>query len=576
MTPSHARLEPFYRELQNISSGFESVDKKRDELKEMIYAFEQKTQNIKVDKDFISKNEELGNEIEAVLEKQKEVIADWVMNFNEMLQREEFRSELKEHFIVIIFGKVKAGKSSLGNFIARNNTLEQKAAFFRYDEAGKREEIKKLEEIDEDSFETNNLECTVSIQGFKLNGLAWIDTPGLGSMTPQNGKLAQEYIEAADYIIYPTSSSHPLQRDEIEQLKELINQNKKITVCITKSDTTERRKKEGGGFVRDANGEIAKFIINKTSQNRESQESYVKNEIKEIAQNQTALKLAELFSISALTAQIGLDKNNEELFLDSNIPLFYDSITDVIKHAKEIKKSVPYENLISFIENSLLGKNSAELGINVLKNHIDNLGKTIADTKRKFELLKQNANSDISMEIEMVVEEFSGKIDKHNAAAIFKEIDEILSENISKKVEESILEILKDFTFSLNEMEKNKKSGDAFEIKDIIRTVTTRYETSSVLRKIASSFGLVERTYETLREDVNFGDNKHKVILDFKQNRQELFASLANKNYDFIVNDFLTPLDNLFNQMKQNIVELESNLVGLTLELNKIKMEKTK
>ena len=34
--------------------------------------------------------------------------------------------------------------------------------------------------------------------------MAWIDTPGLGSMVEENGELAKEYIQSADYNIYPT------------------------------------------------------------------------------------------------------------------------------------------------------------------------------------------------------------------------------------------------------------------------------------------------------------------------------------------------------------------------------------
>ncbi len=80
--------------------------------------------------------------------------------------------------------------------------------------------------------------------------MAWIDTPGLGSMTLENGKLAKEYIQSADYIIYPTSSDSPLQRDEVEELKRLFEQNKKVTICITKSDKFERKKDKSGKYIR--------------------------------------------------------------------------------------------------------------------------------------------------------------------------------------------------------------------------------------------------------------------------------------------------------------------------------------
>ena len=179
------------------------------------------------------------------------------------------------YYIVIIFGKVKAGKSSLGNFIAHNRLASQDINFFKYDKAGNEEAIKKLEEIDENSegFATANMECTVEIQGFKLSGMAWVDTPGLGSMVEENGDLAKEYIQSADYVIYPTNSSSPLQQDEKEQLRELFEQNKKVTICITKSDDTEED---------EVDGELVKVLMNKTKENRAKQEEWVKSDMGKI------------------------------------------------------------------------------------------------------------------------------------------------------------------------------------------------------------------------------------------------------------------------------------------------------
>ena len=53
----------------------------------------------------------------------------------------------------------------MGNFIAQNRPKNEKVGFFKYDKAGQEQTIQKLEEIDDDSFDTNNLECTVEIQG---------------------------------------------------------------------------------------------------------------------------------------------------------------------------------------------------------------------------------------------------------------------------------------------------------------------------------------------------------------------------------------------------------------------------
>ncbi len=231
-----SKLEDYYTALNSISLTTSNVDTKRDELKKIVDGFYRYTLGISVDKKVLQQNKELSSLLTSTVQSVKKATSLWVDSFHIMLEKEKFRSDLENYFIVIIFGKVKAGKSSLGNFIAKNKPQTQNINFFKYDEAGKEEAIKTLQEIDDDGFATANLECTIEIQGFKLSSMAWIDTPGLGSMVEENGALAKEYIQSADYIIYPTNSSSPLQQDEKAQLKELFEQNKKVTICITKSN----------------------------------------------------------------------------------------------------------------------------------------------------------------------------------------------------------------------------------------------------------------------------------------------------------------------------------------------------
>lgn len=197
----------FYSGLNKITPINQNLDEERDKLFSIIKKFNDKIQDITLDNNIKEKNKDLGEILEQTLIKLKKSSNIWVDEFEKILQQEKFRNELENNFIVIVFGKVKAGKSSLGNFIAKNNTTNDKATFFIYDEAGNTQDVKELKEIEgEDEFATDNLECTKSIQGFKLNGLAWIDTPGLGSMVKANGDLAKTYINSADYIIFPANS----------------------------------------------------------------------------------------------------------------------------------------------------------------------------------------------------------------------------------------------------------------------------------------------------------------------------------------------------------------------------------
>ena len=176
---SNEIMYKFYNELDRIEVINSSLDNKRQILNGFVDELKKDLSNITLDDDLRKTNEELSKMFDEIVSLSKDSIEDWEDKFKQMLAQEKFRSDLANHFIVMIFGRVKAGKSYLGNFIAKHRLEEQKVEFFRYDEAGKKEKTNKLEELDEEEFKTNNLECTSSIQGFKLSGLAWIDTPGL-------------------------------------------------------------------------------------------------------------------------------------------------------------------------------------------------------------------------------------------------------------------------------------------------------------------------------------------------------------------------------------------------------------
>lgn len=524
----------------------------------------------------------------------------WINNFQQMLEKEKFRSDLENYFIIIIFGKVKAGKSSLGNFIAKNCTTEDKAEFFKYDEAGKKESIKQLEEINENEFATNNLECTVEIQGFKLGGMAWIDTPGLGSMVKENGELAKEYIQSADYIIYPTSSDSPLQQDEISQLKELFEQNKKVTICITKSDEVEEEECECGSEdgCEKCNQGIIEILHNKSSDRREAQEKYVKDEIKVLTTN-SKLILGDVFSISTHTAKKALDTQNEDMFIESHIPMFYNLMTDVVKEkSTKLKQSVPTDGLKSFIENNILGLNSQQnSSIKEIKNSINELEHTIQDISLTFKTLQDNIESDLINEIESIVSKYEIEIDKSNAKEMFQKINDEIYKISIKIIENSVKEVFKDFDTSFNSLTKTMNFDD-FTIEDQFSKIT--YSTKSrnkaigatILGAIATiGIGIAtggaslavqagasivggatagylggkvgEVTGSDADELIRVGDNKEEILQKFKADSVLVYKNLAKDVYMQIDKDFFAPLERVLNTLNEDLTQLENNVQNL-------------
>ena len=589
------KLKSFYKSLQDISVINSDLDKKRVELKDKVYAFNNTVKNRTVDEKIFKQNKEMAELLSATIGLIQESSSSWVINFEEMLEKEKFRSDLANYFIIIIFGKVKAGKSSLGNFIAKHKLDRQKVEFFKYDEAGRKQDI------DDESFDTNNLECTREIQGFKLDGMAWIDTPGLGSMEKENGDLAKEYIQSADYIIYPTSSDSPLQQDETEQLKELFAQNKKVTICITKSDEKEGDECECGSEegCGNCNNGLIEVLQNKSSSNRKEQECYVNNEINKLIKNNKESVLGSIFSISSHAANKGLEDQDEVLFENSNIPKFYELITKVVEEkATKLKEETPYDGLKSFIDNNILGNDSStqQNSIKNIKKSLQNLDNKIEESLERFQVLQNNANSDLASEIESVVAEYYSKIDKFNAKEIFEQIDVELNKKVSDVIQSNINEIFSDFDTTLKSLTTTLSSNN-FEIKDIYNTI--EYTTKTRNKRISGGVlgtittigsmalapvtggaslavgaiaGVVgnyvggkigEAIGTTYTEQIKVGDNKEEVIQRFKQSRLENYENLAKGMYGQIQNTFFKPLQNISQEIKSDLNDFEKNIKNL-------------
>lgn len=593
------KLEDFYKSLKDIKLINNSVDEKRELVKKYVSNFNANIQNLRIDENIKKQNKEISNLLEETINLIKLVSNDWLKNFDEMIEREKFRSDLSNYFIVIIFGKVKAGKSSLGNFIAKNKLESQKVEFFKYDEAGKKQAIKKLEEIEEDSFATNNLECTVEIQGFKLDGMAWIDTPGLGSMVKENGDLAKEYIQSADYIIYPTSSDSPLQLDEREQLKELFEQNKKVSICITKSDYKDEDECECGSEdgCENCNGGMVKVLKNKCLSKREGQEKFVKEEIYKLIPKDKEYILGDIFSISTHTAKKGLDSSDNELFEDSNIPKFYELLTDVIKDkASKLKADTPYEGLKSFIDFNILGSDIIKQNSSIknIKLELESLEQVIRESQERFEILKENSSNDLVSEIEFIISKYSLEINKSNSKEMFLQIDSEINKKMFEIIEKNISEILNNFDASFKSLSATFSSNE-FIIEDVYESI--KVDTSSRNKKIgAGILGLIatvgvgiatggasllvqagativagaaagyaggklgEFSGSLDEEKIVVGDNKEQILLKFKNSRLENYEKIAKGIYNEMQSLFFVPLEKSMGEIKSNLNQFEQNI----------------
>ena len=588
-------FDKFYTSVENLGDKLKSIDdslnEKRNILKKEVTNFNNQVQNFKIDKKY-QKNKEIYNVLQTVINSIKASSENWVEKFYNLLENEKFRSELSNYFILVIFGKVKAGKSTLGNFIANSSNLKPK--FFKYDEAGKKQETKKLEEIDNNEFKTDLLEATKEIQGFILGGLAWIDTPGIHSLTKENEKLAKDYINAADLIIFPTSSDSPLQSDEINELKELFKENKKVVILITKSDTVIEDECECGSEdgCEKCDGGLVRKIVNKSNEIRKKQEDEIYNRMLEIVDDDKNL-IGDIISISSFTAKLGLKNNDEELFINSNMPKFYDLIRNILeKKAATLKGNKPYEELEAFIEKILED-------LEYIKKVINNSKQNFKKIEKKLNTKKDNTRNEIFLIVNEIIEKNKNEINKINYKNKFKQITDDVSNEFEKKLKENIEEILTDVAENINQIISSiDLNFEDLNIKDKYKKIhlSTKDRNSKIGAAVFGTIGAIagsfipgvgnvvgsmaggaiggwigskigEWTGDYEEIEIYVGDNKEEIILNFQDKLIKEFENITIKTYENINNDFLIPLNKFIDEKETYIKEFETNLKNIKEQL---------
>lgn len=581
-----SKMVEFYKSLDEISVRNSKIDEKRQKLQNLVNDLRDDLNNVSLDENLRKANEALAKTFESIKNTAQSSIENWNAEFERNLENEKFRSELENYFIVMIFGKVKAGKSYLGNFIAKNRLENQTVSFFEYDQAGKKDEIKELTEIDEKEFKTDFLECTSSIQGFKLSGLAWIDSPGLGSMSDENGELAKKYLSSADYVIYPSHSLDPFQMDENRELDEIFRANKEVTTIITKSDISGED---------EINGEIVLISNNKSPEIRKGQEEDCKKRIKE----QIGKEVGDIFSISTKMAKIGLENDDKEKFENSNISKLYENLTDIVKNkATKLKEQSPYLTLNSLIDEILEDR---ENSIAQIKESIDKFDDETRQTNERFNTLKLNSMSEVGLIVDEVVSKYATNLSNSDLKKTLEKIDKKIKAKFEKDLDMKIKNVVESYEKVVDEFEselnydyeikekrekikystktRNKAVGRALLGAAVVGALSlvpginvltwTGAAIYTVTTTTASYVGgkIGEATGEDKYEWVSMGDNSEEVILNFKEVRTEHFAEIAKQAYEALQEKIFKPLEEKSTKIAEILNKFENEIQTFKKEL---------
>lgn len=286
---------------------------------------------------------------EATMRSLQDALEQWTSAVERVVDGRQFVAQFDRSLIVVVSGIVNSGKSSIGNLISgepfRGSDPDPYAgleARFRVHEHAS-DDVDRAKATSSSRFAEGATECTGWIQEFTMGGLTWVDTPGLRSLTPENGALALRYVEEAELVVYVTSSDAPMRACEQEELKALVLRAKPTMLIVSKFDMTEEDWD-------DENECVSSVTVPKNEQSRVDQQAWIEAQIADSGMQ--PLLVARRFAFtSRRIAMKALSANDGELFHASGIPSLFDELGRILcDDAVELKAREPRRRVNKLID----------------------------------------------------------------------------------------------------------------------------------------------------------------------------------------------------------------------------------
>lgn len=394
----------------------------------------------------IKKDSELSKQIRDLTRQVTDCMQAWGEKWDARRPAKDLSDRFVDQAILLIFGKVNAGKSSFGNFLADRFSTNGKSVQYFYLSNGSLVDTP-------DRFQEGITETTARIQGVKLGPkLVVLDTPGLHSVTEENGSLTHRFTDSADAVLWLTSSTSPGQVQELDELKRELESGKPLLPVITKSDK----------FIEDeVDGEIVKILCNKTNGNRQLQEQDVKQRAAEklVASGLPDHTLLAPVSVSAYAARLGEGADNA--LTDAGFDRLYNKILTVLEASLDYKRRKASEVMLHHLQENVLG---------ALNNQIlPQLDTIRRDAKNARDHLTIQQSHISSATVQEVVSRLPDFLEAHKEAQDTKAVCSDISKAALTAIKEQLSGQLGDYLVTLNKslMQLSPDSAPGFETRSI-------------------------------------------------------------------------------------------------------------
>lgn len=509
-----------------------------------------------------------------------ETMQDVSGKIQEAVKGMTFIQDFESHFTVSVFGKVKAGKSYIGNFVM-GHPVRKAGIHSSYDriddlvvhvyDRGKMYEQHKLsteteqKECNGEEFYVNKSEATSTIQWVDIGGMCWFDTPGIGSVTIENELLAKEYVKNSDLVIFACNSDAAGTRQEFAEIKQLHEMGKPLLLLLTQSDTYE--------FDEDEDGEEISILIPKSEKDRRDTEAYMLETLREQGM-EDVLKYADILTVSAYLATEAIKTGNEEMFQQSNMGLLLDKLTEITKNdAAEMKKQTPKTRINEMIDSIICDLENMQNQISATCSSIEE--SKLALMERKDWMLEQ-IRASVNVKVLEIVSRAKAKVEKEGGTVSEETMSKEINEAIVKVVEAVCLEEAISNTQNVPDLNINLTGiGDMKMRQDRIA-----YEYTSVHSVPRPPKGLLEKAgkfffkkeyytteshTQTKYSTFDIGVNDSEIAQNIVIQLGTVFGSTIDGYINYLTQGYYEPVEILERKTTQEISNAINKLQGMRM-----------
>ena len=573
-------VEEFFAKLDKMQGDLakfsQTLDNHSEKIPTLLKNFENKIFADNLKNDFGK------NAVEAAAKKSIEnlraIIETWSEKIEADRKGKQFIKKNEKYLVVMIFGAVKAGKSSLGNFFAGkkffnapfdNHYKKISKPIFETEERGR-----DTGDIEKDSsgdtwFTEGVIDTTGAIQYYTLSGMRWIDSPGTGAVgkigdTKDMTKLVEEYLSYTDMCIFLMNSSEPGLQDDMRYMSKLNKENQDALIVITRSDKTVKD---------EVDGKIVSMRVPKDDRTRKLQEDDICKRVKERYPEIDEQKFRAI-SISTLLANEAVEESNDEKFKQSNLDKLMKILGDKVSDNSIARKQEnPRRLLNSFVDDVVGDLKNFAVDVDKIISEVD---KYKSDMKRVSDLIVQNVRSEVRSAVSEKSAEWNRQVQNGQNISndfVSDEVSKILREKMNEEINSQMQKIIEDFQKTEMQTVKANISASALEKKTakIAHTYTESYTVPrpprGIWENIRSFFGKeyyrTEHSTRTEYQTIELGTNINEFLDSLMPQVENYAKSQADKSLAELRDNYFVRRENFALNMKNEIKKLQTELLAL-------------